>query len=415
MDRSVLYVDITAFPIAVERVVEPALVGRPVAVAPPGSGRAAILAASREAARDGVRPGMPVHAALRLCPGLRVLPTNPPLYRRAAGAVLSLLGGYSPLVEPAGAGRAFLDLTGTGRLFGQAKDAAARIRLEMEGRLRLRTTVGVATNKLVSRVAARVIRPDGLCDVFPGAEAPFLAPLPAALLPEADAPTRNRFAELGIVRVHDLLILSEPQMDIAFGWRGALLRRQALGIDHSPVRPPEASPAVAEEETLAEDSNDEAVLLRVVCGLCARAGERLRRLRAVPHRLRVTVRYAGAVTARREARLPVPTAADLPLFESARDLLDRARSRRERVRWIEVRCTDLLRGPRQLGLFGPGGLATMGRCCAARGDPARPPGRGGRRIDAAEAVARAVDRIRARFGREAVVPGRILMGRSGIS
>ncbi|MCZ6695675.1 MAG: DNA polymerase IV, partial [Acidobacteria bacterium] len=118
MDRSVLYVDIVAFPIAVERVVAPILRGRPMAVAPPGSTRATILAASLEAEREGIFTGMPVHAALRRCPALRVLPSNEPLYRRAAAAVLSLLSGYTPLLEPSIPGEAFLDLTGTKRLFG---------------------------------------------------------------------------------------------------------------------------------------------------------------------------------------------------------------------------------------------------------------------------------------------------------
>ncbi|HEU4402121.1 MAG TPA: DNA polymerase IV [Candidatus Polarisedimenticolia bacterium] len=379
MERSVLHLDIDAFPIAVERVVDPALRLRPVAVAPPGSARAPVLVVSPEAAREGVRAGMPVPVALRRCPGLVVLPTNEPLYRRATGALLALLGGYSPLVEPAAHGQAFLDLTGTGRLFGAANDAAARVRREVEVRLRLRATVGVATNKLVSRVAARVIRPDGLCDVLPGEEAPFLAPLPIRFLPDAGA--RERFADLGISLVRDLLALSPSQLGIAFGGWSDRLRRQALGLDDSPVRPPEASPAVIEDETLAEDSNEEAPLARALCRLCERAGARLRRLRAGARRLRLTLRDAGAVMTRGEARLAVPAAADLVLFQRARDLLGRIRVRRVRVRWIELRCCDLVRGPRQLDLFGGA---------------------------AAERLAAAVDRIRERFGEAAILPGRIL-------
>ncbi len=398
MGRSVLYVDIAAFPIAVERVVEPALRGRPVGVAPPGSARAPILAASLEAEREGIRAGMPVQAALRLCPALRVLPVNEPLYGRAAAAVLSLLDRYSPLLEPAIPGQAFLDLTGTGRLFGDAKDTAARIRAEIDRRLRLPSTAGVATNKLVSRVAARVIRPDGLCDIFPGAESSFLAPLPVGLLPEAEATTPGRLEDLGIDRVRDLLVLTPPQLRLAFGWRGERLRRQALGIDEAPVRPPAASPSIAEEETLAEDSNDEAVLLRALCRLCERAGARLRTLRLLPERLRVTLRYAGSLTAGREARLDAPTGAPLSLFGAARDLMARVRTRRERVRWIEIRLSRFARGPRQLSLFGPEAFAASG---------VDGPAPAGRRVGAAETLAGAIDRIRGRFGEAAIVVGRL--------
>jgi DNA polymerase-4 len=415
MDRSILHLDIAAFPVAVERVVDPGLRGRPVAVAPPGSARAPILAVSLEAAHEGVRPGMPVPEALRRCPGLRVLPANEPLYRRAAAAVLGLLGGYSPLVEPAGPGHVFLDLTGTGRLFGAAKDAAARIRREIEARLRLRAAAGVATNKLVSGVAARVIRPDGgLCDVFPGAEAPFLAPLPALLLPAARAPeARERLEDLSVSRVRDLLALSLPQLRFAFGWRGDRLHRQALGIDDAPVRPPGEAPSVAEEETLAEDSNDEAVVLRAAYRLCERCGARLRRLRARAGRLRLILRYADAVIEGREARLDPPAAADLLLFGAARGLLARVRQRRVRVRWLEARCLDLLRGPRQLDLFGPEAFAGS----RDAGDPgaaaAGSPGAAPLRIGAAETLAEAVDRIRGRFGEGAIVAGRLFATHAG--
>ena len=395
MDRSVLHVDIAAFPIAVERVIEPRLRGRPVLVAPPGSARAPVLVASQEAAREGVRAGMPLPLALRCCPGAAVLHPNEALYRRAAGAVLALLGGYSPLIEPVAPGQTFLDLTGTARLFGAAQDAAARVQREIEARLRLRPTVGLATSKLVSRVAARVIRPDGLCDVFPGSEAPFLAPLPIALLPAARGETRERLSDLNVARVADLLRFSEAQLLVAFGTHGGRLRCQALGIDASPVRTPEAAPAVVEEETLAEDSNEEAALLRALFGLCERAGARLRRLEAQTRRLRVTLRHSDAVLARREERLPLPVAADRLLFARARAICEQARARRVRVRWIELRCLEIARGPRQLALFGPEALDD------------------GAEGAAADSLAEAVDRIRKRFGERAIVAGRLFAERSG--
>src|SRR5262245_20181538 len=258
MLRSVLCVDVPAFPLAVARVADSALRGRPVLIAPEGSSRALVLAVSDEALREGVWPGMPVPAALRRCPGAILKAPDDDLYRRASTAVLGLLGGFTPLLEPSARGRAFLDLTGTGRLFGQAPDAAARIRREIAARLRLNATVGVATNKLVSHIAARVIRPDGLYDIFPGSEAAFPAPLPVRVLPGAQAAGDVRFEDLGIARIGDLRALSPEQARLAFGRRGERLRRQASGIDDAPVRPPEREPSVAEDETLLETTNDEA-------------------------------------------------------------------------------------------------------------------------------------------------------------
>ena len=417
MERSILHVDIAAFPIAVERVVAPALRGRPVLLAPPGTARGVVLTASAEAARDGVRAGMPVAAALRRCPDAVVLPPNEPLYRRASDALVRLLGAYSPLVEPATWGETYLDLTGTGRLFGQATDAAVRIQRDIAARLRLHATAGIAVNKLVSRAAARVIRPAGLCDIFPGGEAPFLAPLPIGYLPAAGAAERERCADLNIVRVGDLLHFSPVQVRVAFGWRGGLLRTQAIGVDEAPVRPPEAAPAVTVDETLAEDANNTDVLLTCLCRLCDRAGTRLRRLGARARRIRLTLRYADAVMTQREARLAVPAAADLVLFARSRMLLDAARDRRVRLRWIELRCGDLVRGPRQLELFGPeafvGGPAHGGGAAgpAGAGNAAGAPGWA--RAGAADAIAGAVDRIRARFGDGAIRPGRMALAGRG--
>ena len=406
MDRSILHVDVPAFPIAVERVIEPGLRHRPVIVAPSGGARATILAASPEAVRDGVRAGMPVRVAARRCPGVVLLPVNEALYQRAAGAIVALLQAYSPLVEPSAHGHSYLDLTGTGRLFGHATDVAARIRREIADRLRLPATVGVATNKLVSRVAARVIRPDGLCDIFPGGEAPFLAPLPVGFLPGAAGPqARARFEDLGISRIGDLLRLSLTQISIAFGRSGGRLHRHASGIDDSPVRPPERCRTVVEQVTLAEDSNARAVLHQALWRLCERTGARLRHLGATPRRLHLTVRFSDAVTATGSTLLPLPTSAELPMFAAARALLDRVLSRRVRVRTMTLSSSDFARGPRQLTLFDPQEFDAP--AAASRPGEYDPVHGGGRRIGAAEALADTIDRIRQRFGAESIVWGRL--------
>lgn len=413
MDRSILHVDVPAFPIAVERVLAPGLRDRPVIVAPSGGPRATILAASPEAARDGVRAGMPVRAAARRCPGVVLLPVNELLYQRAAAAITALLHAYSPLVEPSAHGQSYLDLTGTGRLFGHAADVAARIRREIAGRLRLPATVGVATNKLVSRVAARVIRPDGLCDIFPGGEAPFLEPLPIGFLPgAAGSKARAQFEDLGISRIGDLLHLSPTQINIAFGRSGRRLHRQASGIDDSPVRPPESCRAVTEQATLAEDSNARAVLQRTLWHLCERAGARLRRLGATPRRLRLTVRFSDAVTTTGSALLPAPTAAELPMFAAAQALFDRVLSRRVCVRTITLAGFDFVRDSRQLTLFDPQEFDAPAAGGPGEYDPAQG---GGRRIGAAETLAGAIDRIRGRFGAESILWGRMAPSRNGAS
>jgi DNA polymerase IV len=351
MDRAILHLDIPAFPIAVERVVAPRLVGRPVAVAPSSSTRAPILVSSLEARAAGVFRGMPLARAVRICRDLTILPPNPSLYRRASGAVLSLLSGYSPLLEPAGGGHVFLDMTGTQRLFGEAADSADRIHREVLRRLRLASTLGIASNKLVSRVAARVIRPERLYDVFPGSEAPFLAPLEVDLLPAVDPPSREVLSEVNVVRVKELAALSLPHLRILLGKRAWRLFREARGIDESPVRPPEAAPVVREEETLAEDSNEEAVHREALDRLAARAAAQLRGMAREAAQVAVRIRYADGVEAERSERPAPPTGSEFFLREAASRLFEKARRRRIRIRHLEVTLSDLREMPRQLLLF----------------------------------------------------------------
>src|SRR5262249_49599859 len=146
-----------------------------------------------------IRRRMRVEAALRLCPGAEVVEPDEPLYARAATAVQEILGRFSPLIEPVGYARAFLDVTRTARLFGPAVDVADRARREVRERLRLPASAGVAANKLVSRVAADESVPrEGLLEVPAGDEAPFLAPLPVRRLPGIGIETSRELEDLNV-------------------------------------------------------------------------------------------------------------------------------------------------------------------------------------------------------------------------
>ncbi len=351
MDRAIFHLDIPAFPVAVERVVAPRLVGRPVVVAPSSSTRAAIVVASLEARRAGVYRGMALARAVRICRDLIVLPPNAPLYRRASDAILKVLNGYSPLLEPAGGGHVFLDMTGTTRLFGRAVDSADRIQREVRQRLRLAATLGVASNKLVSRAAARVIRPGRLYDVFPGSEAPFLAPLDVDLLPGIDLPAREILSEVNIAQVRELAALDIPHLRLLFGQRAWRLYREARGIDPSPVRPPEATPAVREEETLPEDSNEDALLLEALERLAARAAAQVRRMRLEAGCVRLRLCYADGVEAASVERPRRPASGDLAVRQVARRLLEAARGRRIQVRHLELTLAELREATGQMSLF----------------------------------------------------------------
>jgi len=181
--RQIIHLTVTAFPIAVERVIHPEWRFRPVVIAPPGSVRSVVTALSSEARDSGVRIGMALARAMKYCRNLVVLPPNEPLYARASRAIYRVLEEFSPVLEPSGYGHAYLDITGTIRLFGPARDTAWNAQKEIRRQLRLDASLGVASNKMVSKIASEVTRPSGLQDVPCGDESSFLSPLPVRWLP----------------------------------------------------------------------------------------------------------------------------------------------------------------------------------------------------------------------------------------
>jgi DNA polymerase-4 len=400
--RSVLFVDPPAFCATVERLAAPALQHRPVAVAPPGAERATVLALSAEARLAGVTPGMAVLKARKLCPDLVLLPPNPRLYDRASRALHEILRMYAPVIEPRGYGHAFLDLTGTVRLFGPAIDVAERIRRESVARLGLPLTVGVAVNKLVSEAATRMGRvaegrrggdcpPVPLPYCPPGDEASFLSPHLIEVLPDVPLDIRERLDEYQLERIGMVALIAESDLCAVFGTRGRQLKSQSLGLDPRPVLSPAARAELRASHTFATDTNDLGVLHPLLRLLTESLGEKLRRRGLAARRLTIAVEYADYTLDRRGVSLPA-AALDVELWEAAKQALTLAMGRRVTVRTVAV-SVDRLMERVQLDLF-----------CEA----------GGRREEAGDRLHKlqeTMDHIHRRWGTRAVTvgsPGRLL-------
>jgi DNA polymerase-4 len=350
--RDILHLSIPAFPIAVARVADAALRGRPVAVAPLNSERALLHCVSAEARAEGVHEGMAIYRARRLCPALSVIPPDPRLTGRAGGALRELLLPYTPLWEPTAPGRFFLDLSGSRRLLGPGRDAAARLEREIGDRLRLTGQLGVAGNKLVSRIAAGCLERPGICDVLRGSEAAFLGPLPVTVLPGVGAVRQALLLEeLNLRRVGELADLTAAALQIAFGPFGALLHQRAQGVDPSPVRPPQRTLCLLREAFLPRADNDSAQVAAALCRLVEECGLALRGAGRGTGRLRLCVRYADGVEERTTHPFARPEHRDERLLAAASALLERAGKRRVRVAGLQLECTPLLPRDRQLELF----------------------------------------------------------------
>ncbi len=411
--RSVLFVDPPAFCTTLEGLVAPELRTRPLAVAPPGADRAIILALSAEARLAGLERGMPVRKALRLCPDLIVLPPNPRLYARASRALHEILRIYAPTIEPRGYGHAFLDLTGTGRLFGPPQDVAARIRRETSERLRLLVSVGVAGNKLVSQAAIRADRRTGgradgrtgeqqgseLLYVPAGDERGFLAPQPLEVLPELDPRMRVRLEDYQLDLIGEVAAIPENALCAVFGRDGRTLRARAQGIDPRPVLSPERQAEFHVVHTLATDTNDLEVLHPMLRVMSERLGRRLRQRGLTAGRLRVEATYADYTAVARAVPLRA-SVLDTELWDAARRAFAQANAKRLAVRAVALTLDRLLE-TEQLELWAGGQVDgwTGGQAYGNTEDDSTRPS------DRPTDLQRAVDSIRARYGTRAVRGG----------
>ncbi len=350
--RDILHLAIPAYPVAVARVVDASLRERPVAIAPGISERALLHSISSEAVAEGIISGMSVRQARRRCPALVILPPDPQLLNRANQALQKLVADYSPLVEPHANGRLFLDLTGSQRLFGPGRDVAMRLEKELEDRLRLSGTLGVAGNKLVSRIAAGCLERPGVCDVLRGAERNFIAPLPVATLPGIGS-VREKILlqELNLRRIQELAELTLQQLRLVFGPFAPLVRQRALGEDCSQVLPPKRSPEVTAEGFLPREENDDALLLAELCRLVESCGLRLRQLQRGAAELMLQIHYADGVQHKQSVQLPVSQNHDLLLYDAAAVLFSKLNSRRTRVKGLKLSCRQLGWPDQQVDLF----------------------------------------------------------------
>lgn len=354
MNRNIIHIDITDFHIAVERVLEPRLRSRPVAVAIETTTRSLVFSASGEARKNGVFPGMPLYRALKNCPDLTVLPPNEELYFRATSAMMEIVSRFTPVFEPLRFGHAYLDMTGSGKLFGGVKDAAAKAQQEIRNRLRLDASAGVASNKLVSKVASDVVTTSGerhgLCDVRHGYEENFLAPLRIGYLPGVKNKIREQLLDLNVRLIRQLAAISSENLQMVFGRFGLLLHQRAHGIDNRPVKPPKRAPEVVEIETLDDDSNDYYFLRSKIFRLLARAARRLREKKLYTGRMVIEIRYSDYKEDGARQQF-TPCNDDVELVPIVAGLFDRALGRRVRVRKITLRLSDLSPEPAQLSLF----------------------------------------------------------------
>lgn len=344
---AILHLDMDAFFVNVYLLDHPEDRGEPVAVGGRPETRGVVASASYEAREHGVRSAMPMRTAVRLCPGLKVVGVSRDRIRDCSREVMEILGGYGP-VQPVSVDEAFVDL----RACPSPDAVALEIQESVVGRTGLPASVGLATTKLVAKVASEAAKPGGCCIVEPGGEAAFLAPQPVRVIWGIGPRTAERLADLGIETCGELAEADPDDLARRMGPHAASLPRRARGVDGRSVHAGRAAPkSISNERTFERDVADRAVLLGQLAHLSGRVGERLRRQGLLAGRVFVKFRWADFTTFTRQRSVPVAIDGDDEILAVATAIwLEHWRPGR-RVRLMGVGLADLESGEaRQLGL-----------------------------------------------------------------
>src|SRR5512143_2959880 len=315
MPRPVLHIDLDAFFVSVELLERPHLRGKPVAVGGRPDERGVISSASYEARKFGVRSALPTRTAFQFCPDLILLPGRHALYEQHSRQVMRLLREITPQIEQISIDEAFLDITGTELRYGSAEKLARLLHDRIRDEFGLPCSIGVASNKLVAKIATEQAKPNNIHIVAAGAEADFLAPLPARALWGVGPKTAEILKGLGIETIGQIAQARSDALAYRLGKNGADdLVRRARGIDDSPVEDERAVKQISQEITFTKDITDAQRLRVTLLELSEGVGLRLREDDLSARTIAIKLRYGDFTTLTRQITLPQPTNLDQDIF-----------------------------------------------------------------------------------------------------
>lgn len=391
----IVHVDMDAFFVAVEELLNPALRGKAVAVGGSPTGRGVVASASYEARKFGVRSAMPSLQARKLCPHLIFVPAHYDQYADCSDAVARILERYSPQVNWVSIDEAYVNLYGCERLYGPSAGAAEKIRTAIQKEVHLSASVGVARNRLMAKVASDFAKPGGLLFILPGYEENFLETLPIRTLPGIGEKMERELQQMGIGAIGELAAMPVDLLQAVFGINGLVLWKRAHGMDSEwrteAYASQQESKSISREITLEQDTVNEEYLSAMLHLLIEKAANELRQTRRKAKIVTLKLRYSDLQRVSRAATLDRATDLDEIIYRKAMQLLQENRQQhRVRIRLIGIHLSQFEPETGQLDLF----------------------------PDAYEMKAKSlyekVDRVRERFGFDSVRAGKsVLLGGFG--
>ena len=351
LHSTILHVDMDCFFVSVELLEHPELRGKPVVVGGRPDQRGVVSSASYEARKYGIHSAMPLRTAGRLCPHATFIDGHHEKYSEWSDRVASILAKFSPIVEMTSIDEAYLDLGGTERLHGPPLAAADKVLRSITQSTALPCSGGLATTRLVAKVASDQAKPRGLVWVAPGMEARFLAPLPIRKIPGIGEVTERALRALGIENVEELAAHRQEQLEKIFGQWGTALYRKARGGDSYEFLIDAEPKSISHNHTFAEDTSEVTAMESLLSHLSQKASKRLREAGLSSRTLTLTIRYAGFQTYTRSRTVEEPVRLDADIFAIFLELFREHRDPERKVRLLGVALSGLFHGAEQLDLL----------------------------------------------------------------
>jgi DNA polymerase-4 len=354
--KTFFHIDMDAFFGSVEELFDPSLKGKPVVVGGRPDQRGVVSAASYAARKFGVHSAMPLRTAYRLCPQAIFVDGHPERYRDCSRAVFQVLKSFSPQVDMASIDEAYMDITGTERLHGPPFRAAHRLHERVKAETRLNCSIGIATSRMIAKVASDQAKPNGILWIVPGQEARFLAPLDVRKIPGVGKVTEKNLATLGIRKVGDLAALDESFLVERFGQWGLALAGKAKGTDagawfSGEVGDHSDPKSISHEHTFWEDTADPDFLEATLARLSEMVGRRLREHHLFARTIHLKLRYSDFSTITRAQTLDHGSQLDTEIFSAMRAMLRHNRKPGATIRLLGVNASGLEQDEGQLNLL----------------------------------------------------------------
>jgi DNA polymerase IV len=347
-DKTVVHYDLDTFFVSVERLHNSQLNGKPIIIGGT-SDRGVVASCSYETRLFGVRSGMPMKLARRLCPDALLIRGDMDSYSRLSDTVTQIIAERAPVYEKASIDEHYLDLTGMDRFFGCMK-WAHELRHTIIRETGLPISLGLSINKTVSKIATGEAKPNGEKEVQKYYVQPFLDPLSIRKIPMIGPKTYYLLRSMGIETIHTLAEIPAEMMQQVLGENGITIWKRAHGIDNTPVKPYSEQKSLGTERTFDQDTTDVLFLERLIVGMTEKLAFQLRKQEKMTSCVTVKIRYSNFDTYSQQKRIPY-TQFDNILLETAKELFHKLYQRRMLIRLIGVRFSHLVNGTQQLDLF----------------------------------------------------------------